>query len=182
MDELYRDWILPHLAREIVKEQTFMSELSADEMQMVVDKIMVKKANEFKKKMILSLQDIDEDMVEAYKETAKQEILKEGNKKFFKIMADEMKDIQLSVMTNIAGKQKNLALLTDKLVNVLRQYISSPQIRQDPEMNKLLNVILESSGLSPIMFNSAPPQTPPQATGGPQGGVPPLQGMNQPTE
>ena len=51
-------------------------------------------------------------------------------------------------------------MLTDKLVNVLRQYIATPQIRQDPEMAKLLNVILESSGLSPIMFGSsaAPPQ------------------------
>ncbi len=59
-------------------------------------------------------------------------------------------------MTNIAGSQKNLALLTDKMVNVVRQYLASPQIRQDPEMAKLLNIILESSGLSPIMFGPAP--------------------------
>ena len=48
-----------------------------------------------------------------------------------------------------------MALLTDKLVNVLRQFIATPEIRQDPQMVKLLNTILESSGMSPIMFAGA---------------------------
>lgn len=178
MDEVYRDWILPHLAKEIVKEQRFLQELSADEMQMVVDKVLTKKANEFKKKMILTMQDVDEEMVELYKETIKTEEVKKGNKRFFEILANEMKDISMSVMTNIAGKQKNLALLTDKLVNILRQYIATPQLRQDPEMTKLLNTILESSGLSPIMFGPSlgqgqqMAQAPGQATA-------PIQGLSQ---
>ena len=55
-----------------------------------------------------------------------------------------------------------------RLVNVLRQYIATPQIRQDPEMTKILNTILESSGLSPIMFGpaSALPQPEVQQGGG----------------
>jgi uncharacterized membrane-anchored protein YjiN (DUF445 family) len=153
MDEIYRDWILPHLSSEIVKEQTFMQELSADEMQMVMEKVLTLEANDFKKRMILSMQDINEELVNDYKEQVKADFIKQGNKRFFQILRDEMKDISLSVSTNIAGKQKNLSLLTDKLVNVLRQYIATPQLRQDPEMTKLLNTILESSGLSPIMFS-----------------------------
>jgi uncharacterized membrane-anchored protein YjiN (DUF445 family) len=156
MDEIYRDWILPYLSKEIVKEQKFMQELSFDEMQEVVDKIITQKANDFKKRMILAGEDINEDLVNDFKETIKQDEIKKGAKRFFEILKDEMKDISLSVMTNIAGKQKNLALLTDKLVNVLRQYIATPQIRQDPEMTKLLNVILESSGLSPMSFGAPP--------------------------
>lgn len=178
MDELYRDWILPHLATEIVKEQNFMAELSASEMQVVADSILTNEANDFKKRMILSMQDIDEDMVNLYKDQIRADIVKKGNKKFFKILKDEMKDISISVMTNIAGKQKNLALLTDKLVNVLRQYIATPQIRQDPEMTKLLNTILESSGLSPIMFGPAPAQA--MAMAQPQGGATsPMQQLSQ---
>lgn len=175
MDEIYREWILPYLAKEICLEQNFMADLSADEMEKVVDAILTKEANSFKKRMILSMQDVDEDTVNLYKDTVRNDVIKEGNSRFFKILADEMKDISLSVKTNIAGKQKNMALLTDKLVNVLRQYIATPQIRQDPEMTKLLNTILESSGLSPIMFGPAPtqsmPQMPPQATQTPQGGL-----------
>ena len=180
MDEIYRDWILPYLGKEIVKEQSFMEELSSDEMEMVVDKVMLKKTNEFKKRMILGMQEIDEELIADFEAVVREDVIKQGNNRFFKILKDEMKDISLSVMTNIAGKQKNLALLTDKLVNVLRQYIATPQIRQDPEMTKLLNTILESSGLSPIMFGPAPaaalqqPQQPQQG-----GGTQPLQDLSQ---
>jgi len=156
MDEIYRDWILPHLANEISNEHTFMDELSVDEMQEVVEKVTTKKTNQLKKNLILSGQIVDDSLLEDFKVKIREDLLKQGNKRFFKILKGEMKDANLKVRTNIAGKQKNLALLTDKLVNVMRQYIATPQIRQDPEMAKLLNVILESSGLSPIMFGPAP--------------------------
>ena len=158
MDEIYRDWILPHFGKEIVKKQVFMQELSADEVQEVVEKVVIKKANDFKKRMILGLQEIDEQMVDMYKQKMREDWMKGGNKRFFEILKDEMRDISFSVMTNIAGKQKNLALITDKLTNVLRQVISTPQILQDPEMVKLFNQIMESSGLQPINFRPAPVQ------------------------
>lgn len=175
MDEIYRDWILPQLVKEIVKKQVFMQELSADEVQEVVEKVVIKKANDFKKRMILGLQEIDEQMVDMYKQKMREEWMKGGNKRFFEILKDEMRDISLSVMTNIAGKQKNLALITDKLTNVLRQVMSTPQILQDPEMVKIFNQIMESSGLQPINFRPAPVQTQPAQSGSTQ----PLQQMAQ---
>ena len=156
MDEIYRDWILPHLSREVIKEKVFMGELSTGELEEVAERITENKVNQFRKYMVLGLQLIDEELIDRYREQVKADIRKNGTKRFFKILKNEMKDIALSVHTNIAGKQKNLALLTDKLVNVLRQYIATPQIREDPAMQELLNVILESSGLSPIMFGPSP--------------------------
>ena len=177
MDEIYRDWILPHLSKEIVKEQNFMSELSIDEMQTVVEEVVKKKSNEFKKRMIFAMEEVNKELVDLYKQEVRADFVKDGNKKFFKMLKDQMKDISISVMTNIAGKQKNLALLTDKLVNVLRQYISTPQIREDPEMAKILNTILESSGLEPIMFSPVKPQIAvPQQAGG---GTEPLQDFSK---
>jgi uncharacterized membrane protein YheB (UPF0754 family) len=143
-----------------------MQELSFDEMQMVAEKVLTKKTNEFKKRMILGMQDINEDLIADFQQQVKIDTAKKGKKRFFEILKNEMKDIELSVMTNIAGKQKNLELLTDKLVNVLRQYIATPQLRQDLEMTKILNMILESSGLSPIMFNPATQMAPVMAGGG----------------
>jgi hypothetical protein len=176
MDEIYRDWIIPHLAREIIKENNFMDELSTDEMQEVVKSVVEKKVNRFKIEIILSGQEIDEELLTLYEEQVKNEEFTKGNKRFFKMLANEMKGDNLDVMTNIVGKQRNLALMTDKLVNVLRQFISTPQIRQDPEMNKLVNIILESSGLSPITFGPAPQQAlPVQGTGGTE----PLQDLSQ---
>jgi hypothetical protein len=179
MDELYRDWILPQLAKDITEEKTFMAELSPEEMQMVVDRVLVNETNKMIKKMILSFQDIDPDFLSLYQEQIVKDIQKKGNKRFFQILKDEMKDVSISVLTNIAGKQKNLALMTDKLVNVIRQFIATPQLRQDPEMIKLLNTILESSGLSPLMpgFSPVAAQAPQQQQGGGQTGG--LQGLSQ---
>jgi len=179
MDEIYRDWILPYFQKEVVKEQNFMEELSADEVQDVVDKVVIKKTNVFKKSMILGMQEIDEDIIALYEDKVRQDTAKQGSKRFFEILKDEMKDLPIAVMTNIAGKQKNLALLTDKLVNVLRQYLATPQLRQDPEMGKLLNTILESSGLDPINITAVPPPAAPVAPGGGTEGLKNLVGAKE---
>lgn len=168
LDEIYRDWVLPHIAKEIAKDQKFLSELSADEMQGVVKNMAIKQWNRYVVGRILNGQKIEENK-DVFIQKMMEDGLVSGNKKFIKILKNEITK-NLSVRTNIAGKQKNLALLTDKLVSVVRQYLSTPQLRQDPEMTKLLNTILESSGLSPIMFGSSPApmqiQSQPQARGG----------------
>ncbi len=167
VDEIYRDWIIPDISRAVTSGQKFLAELSFDELLEVSEKIVAKAANEFAKEKILSGQVIFPGEVDQEKERAKEQFAKGGNKRFLEILKDDLKGKPLKVKTNIAGKQKNLALLTDKIVNVLRQFISTPQIRQDPEMVKLLNVILESSGMSPIMFGGFAPQLQaPQQGGG----------------
>jgi hypothetical protein len=161
MDEIYRDWIIPHLGTEIVKDQKFLSTLSADEMTKVADSFITNEANKMKKKLILSGMEVGEEEVKAFEQQVRDSFMKD-NRKFLVILKGEMKKENLKVKTNIAGKQKNLALLTDKLVNIVRQYLATPQIRQDPGMSKLMNDILESSGMSPIMFSPAPMAMQPQ--------------------
>lgn len=156
IDEIYRDWVIPHISKQITTDNSFLAELSGDEMLEVADKVINHHTNRLIVEKILNGEMIDKEEVEAYKQTMKETFYK-SNKKFIKILAEDFKDKSLSVMTNIAGKQKNLALLTDKLVNVMRQFLATPQLRQDPEMVRLLNIILESSGMSPIMFGSASP-------------------------
>ena len=181
MDEIYRDWILPFFQIEVVKEQNFMQELSADEMEVVVEKVITKKVNAFKKQMILSMQEIDDDIVALYDDKVRQDVVKQGSKRFFKILKDEMKGLPISVMTNIAGKQKNLNAMTDKIVNVLRQYLATPELRDDPDMAKLINIILESSGLDPLTIGPKPKQlAPPALAPGVSTGNPPLAIEEQP--
>jgi len=151
VDEVYRDWVLPHLVKELVKEQKFLTELSADEMMELSETIMNNEANRRIKEQILNGELPDMEQMETTKEATKAGFLT-SPKKFVKILEGEMKDLAFGISTNIAGKQKNLALLTDKIVNVLRQFIATPEIRQDPQMVKLLNTILESSGMSPMIF------------------------------
>lgn len=168
IDEIYRDWVLPKISKEIVNDKTFLAELSADEMIEISEQISKNMANRAVVEDVLN-GNIPRDRNEIMQKL-QTEFLSGGNRKFIEILKDDFKGKKLSVRTNIVGKQKNLALLTDKLVNVMRQYLSDDRVRQDPGMAKILNTILESSGLSPIMFNPRPMQlTPPQQAGNTQG-------------
>ena len=164
LEEIYRECIIPHLAKEIVKDKTFLAELSSDEMMDISDKVITNYTNDFIIKKILEDNLVPEE-VDAFREVAKMNFMK-SPKKFFKILKGEFKDKKLKVHANIAGKQKNLFMFTDKLVALVRQIIASPQILQDPYMVKLLNTILESSGLSPILFGASKPQMQGQMQGG----------------
>lgn len=158
LDEIYRDWIIPHIAREIVKGTKFLASLSADEMMSVGKAVTTNVANQRIKDAILSGNDITQEEIDTLKSVVSDSFHGSGNKKFLEIFKDEMSGEKLSISTNIAGKQKDLSLITDKLVNIVRQVIATPQILQDPTMMKWLNSILESSGLSPIMFSMPSPQ------------------------
>ena len=150
--EIYKDWIIPHIQKEIAKGDEFISELSYDEMQELMDSVINKVVNDKIKKEILGNNVIDPQQIEIIEQREKEKFLKSGNKRFFKLLKNEITK-PLSIKINIVNKQKNLAMFTDKLVNLVREFVSNPQLRQDPELNKFLNQILESSGLSPIMYN-----------------------------
>lgn len=162
--EIYRDWILPHIMREIVKGQKFLAELDLDELQTVADNIVICETNKMLKEMILNGETITPEMVDQHKQMVRDSFMKGGNKKFIEILAGEMKNVPMDIEVNIASKQKDLAYQTDKLVNVFRTIIGNPQILQNPPMAKLFNQILESSGLSPIDFTgfTSLPQLPQQ--------------------
>lgn len=178
VDEIYRDWTIPHISGEIVKDQKFLAELSADEMQMIAENISTKQWNRYVADKVLNEQEVYQEEKEMVMAQARQEFLKGGVKRFIQILKQDIKK-PLAAMTNIAGKQKNLSLLTDKVVGVVRQYLATPQLRQDPEMSKLLNTILESSGLSPIMFGSIPQMQPQSQIQGQQGGTEALKQLSQ---
>lgn len=164
LGEIYRDWIIPYIAREVSKGQEFLATLDLDELQAVTESLLICEANKFIKERILNGELIDDAELSAYKENVKQQFLSGGNKKFIKILEGEFKGTNLEVEVNIAGKQKDLSGRVDKLVNIFRQLVANPGVLDDPRLAKVFNDILEASGLSPINFgaiNYKPPQTTP---------------------
>jgi hypothetical protein len=153
IEKIYRDFILPYIKKELAKGQEFLATLSVDEMQYLADKVVDKRIADLYQAGKLDIADI-----EAKKEELKRDFMKE-NKKFIEIVKEDVKDVPLSININVAGKQKDMYLFTDKLVNIFRQIASAPQILDDPRLAKLFNKILESSGLEPMDFStySVPP-------------------------
>ena len=105
------------------------------------------------KELILNGELVKPEDIEFHKNHAREEFMRGGNKRFLKILKDEMKKAPIDVRVNIAGKQKNLVAQTDKLVNIFRQIITAPQVLQSPPMAKLFNQIISASGLDPVDFS-----------------------------
>lgn len=172
--EIYRDWIIPQLQKEIVDGKEFLTELSLDELQDIADKVTESMINEEAMKQMLDGKLITREQVDQAKIEFKDNFMKKGNKRFFEILKDEFTESEVDVKVNIVGKQYNLAEKVQKLTNVFRQIFANPQILSNPQMSELLNSILESSGLNPIYFK--PEQVQPQMQ---QQQQPPTQPNNQ---
>lgn len=157
LEEIYRDWIIPHIQKKITEGTKFLSELSVDELMYVTDAIIMCEANKLIKDRIFAGEMITKDEVDQYKDEIRTSFQKKGNKHFIEILKGEFKDAPLGVKVSVAGKSKNLAMMTDKVVNIFRFAFSNPQgfaqVMQIPGMAKSFNQILEYSGLSPADFS-----------------------------
>lgn len=160
--EIYKDSWISKLVKEITKGDEFLSTLSFDEMQEIGSQIAENQSNKQRDEQVLS------GVLPADKELLKQkffeEFMKGGNKKRIKILKNELKDVPVTVFVNIAGKQKNIVGMVDKLTNVFRQIFANPAILDDPRMARIFNQILEFSGLNPLEYSSyRQPQQAPMA-------------------
>lgn len=165
IEEIYKDWIIPEIAKRIVSGSKFLSDLSLEEMQYVADCLVRNAAKKYEDDLVLSGQPIDPAVTEAYKQKVREEFMNKGSKWFIEILKDEFKGKPLRVKVNVAGKQKDLQAMTDKIGNVMRFLFSTynPQTGgfaalEDPKMAKLLNQIFEYSGLDPIDIGYAKPK------------------------
>lgn len=165
LEEVYRDWFIPYIVKQITKGTKWLSTLELEDMQRIAENIATREANQRIVNKILAGELVDLEEIETFKEETRAEFMKD-NKKFIEIIKEEFKNAPIAVKINISGKQKDLGSYTDKLVNVFRQIISSinPETGQsaldDPKLSKLFNEIIENAGLSPIDFGSTPKKQP----------------------
>lgn len=154
LGEVYRDWVLPYLVKDLNAGKRFVEDLSVEELQEIADKIVTKRGNARIKELVLKGKTPTEQEMARFKDMARQEFMKGGTRRFLEIIKDELKDLPIDVEMNIAGKQADLAERADKLTNIFRQIFANPQILMMPGMGKLFNEIIESSGFSPVDFSS----------------------------
>lgn len=154
LEEVLRDWVIPQMRKDILKGKKFLATLSTDEMQIISEQIAENRANKEIIEDVLNGKPLRDK--EALKQKFMAEFRKRGNKKWIEILRDDFKDVEIKIKINIAGKQKDLVAMTDKIVNILRFVFSNPQgfqqVMQMPGMAKAFNDILEFSGLSPVDF------------------------------
>jgi hypothetical protein len=174
--EMYRDWIINDLVAEMNQGADWMEELSMDEMQFVATSLANTFATVGIRKGMTQGKVTTQEQIDQFVDQAVEEFKKKGNKHFMSIFKEEMKDANIDVKVNIAGKQKNLNQLTDKFSNIFRGIIGNPAVLQNPAMAKIFNEMLEASGLSPGDFTkfTMMPATPVTPEPGNEGLISPI--------
>lgn len=156
LEEIYKDWIIPHIQKKICENTEFLSELSVDELQYVSEKMVNCQMRYWKNEKVLNGNTWMAEEASAYEQQVRDEFKKKGNKHFLELLKGEFKGISLGVKVSVAGKSKNLNTMTDKIVNIFRFIFSNPQgfaqVMQIPGMAKSFNEILEYSNMSPVDF------------------------------
>lgn len=156
IEELYRDRIIDDIKREILSGKKFLATLSGDEMKWVAESLAVKEWNKRFNEKAFALQNFEEGEKEQFIEEYKTNFLKSGSQQILEILKDEFADIEMRIGINIAGKQKDLAGLSDKILSIFQFVMSNPagfqQGMQIPGMNDALNNILEYSGINQAEF------------------------------
>ena len=176
IEEIYRDDYLPKIAKAITKGTKFLSQLSLDELSWIAERQSVNLGNQKVKDLILKGKMVTPEERDLIIDTFKQQILKKGNKQFVEILKGEFKDKLYKVKINVAGKQKNLPQMVDKIVNMFRFIISNPQgfaqLIQVPALQKAFSEILEYSGMSVANWTGIEKLLPPPAPEGGQAAIP----------
>lgn len=153
LEEIYNEWIIPHIQRQITKGARFLSDLSLDELTYVTDAVVTNMANQRLKEMVLGGKFPKPEEIELMKQVIREDFKKKGTKHFIEIIKDEFADKPLAVKVAVAGKSKNLSLMVDKLGNVFRTLAANPALMQMPPMANIFNQIIEASGLDPVDFS-----------------------------
>ena len=155
---IYRELVIPAMVKEMVKGKKFLATLSAEELTWVTDQLVINESNNRLKDMILRGETPTQEEADLFKEVIREDFKKKGNKHLLEILKAEMKDIEIKMGINIAGKQKNLAAVSDKLLSIFQTAFSNPQqfqmTMQIPGMSSAFGNILEYGGMNPVDFSA----------------------------
>lgn len=176
IEEIYRDWIIPDMVKSITGGKKFLATLTSEEMQWVSDQLADNYANRQRVEAVLN-GGLPQD-----KEFLRQQFLtsfqKKGNKQLIEILKDEFSDIEVKMGINIAGKQKDLVGLSDKVLSIFQFVFANPQgfqqAMQIPGMSKAFQDILEFSGINQVDFSALANLPAPKSPTAPTEGATPL--------
>lgn len=167
IEKFYRAWVIPKIKREIVKGNKFLATLTTEELTWVAEQMAENYTNQKIKERLLRGEVVTREEQKQFKDTFKQGFSKRGGKQMIEILKGEFDDIEIKIGINIAGKQKDLVNLTDKILSIFQFVFANPQgfqqAMQIPALSKAFSDILEFSGLSIGDFNSLVNSPPPQA-------------------
>ena len=165
LTEMFNDWIIPEIVKDINQEWILSAEFSADELAKIDERFGIYKANEVIKQKLLNLK-IDTDFnAESYEQAieAFKDILAEtDNTRFLEVPKNYFKDFKFKVSVITTNEQRNKAATLESLSNILGQVSSTfdPNtgtfaMLENPALASIFSqaVELSGAGISPVTLN-----------------------------
>lgn len=156
IEHLYRVRILPDIKREILNGKKFLATLSGDELEWVSEQLAINAWNEEFFNRTESGGQFQEGEMEAFIQQKKDEFRKKGRQHLLEVLQGEFDGVEMSIGVNVAGKQKDLAAMSDKILSIIQFAMANPQgfeqVMQMPSMADNMDTILEYSGVNPASF------------------------------
>ena len=156
IEEIYRDWIIPDMVKEILNGKKFLATLTSEDLTWIANQLAENYAYREQ------AEDIFNGVVARDKELLKQKFLqdfgKKGNKHLLEILKDEFRDVEVQMGINIFSKQKDLVGLSDKILSIFQFIFTNPQAFQQamqiPALSRSFQDILEYSGMNATDFST----------------------------
>lgn len=156
IEEIYRDWIIPKIKKEILKGTEFLASLSNEEMEWVFKQLARNRAVRRQYEMMFS--GSEPVAIELLEQEELNKLKKGGNKLILKVLGEEFRDVDIKMGINVANKQKDLVNLSDKMLSIFQFIFANPQgfqqAMQIPALARSFGDILEFSGMNQADFNS----------------------------
>lgn len=168
--EIFEDWVLPHLAKQLNKEHILAYDFSPEELKEIDNNFSTRKANEMAVGKILNGEIVTpEDYVE-WMDISDKFIKQTKGKRFISIPKDFYKNLEAKVTINVTGEQRNKAAVLESLNSILVTIAKNPGLMQDPVLSQIVLKIIELSGagISPVSLTSGVQQQAQQAPQEPQ--------------
>lgn len=162
-DVLYPWKFTAYLVKEMNGGKKFSEDLTLDELQEIVKAVVTNEVNQEIKELVLDGKFPTPEEMELLTQVKREAFMAKGSRRFFETLKGDLEEVPVDVLINIKGKQRRLSEEADKLTNIFRQIIATPQaFQQIPGLGSVFNELLEDSGLSPINFSlmTMPPEVP----------------------
>ncbi len=150
--EIFEDWIMPYLAKQLSVEHILAYEFSPDELKEIDRNFSIQNANDKAIELILQGKIVSSETYDGFLKSYDAMIKQTKGQRFIQIPKNFYKNLKAKVTVNITGEQKNKAQTLEALQNVLGMVNDNPILK-----NIILMKIVELSGaeISPVMISSA---------------------------
>ena len=157
LTEIFTDWLLPYLTKRLNAQHILAHDFTLVELQEIDKNFATHKANQIAKERMLSNKVVRAEDYSKLQQEATQQIQLTKSSRFLDMPKDYYKKVKAKVTFNITGEQQDKRAVSEVLTNIMKVYVSNPQLIMDPVLTQIFMKIIEvsGSGISPTSIIGA---------------------------